>query len=88
MLAEHLCEDGDYDRAYRYVCFGRDCNLAFTPTLRHYQVNSTINVIEKSKQEGLAHNRHLLIYAAVVTVLLLIVLLVILFRLRQHPIKK
>ena len=84
MLAEHLCEDGDIERAYRYICFSRDCNLAFSPILRNYQVSSVINVIEKNYQESQDAKRFLTIFAFVVITLLLMALLYILFLLRKH----
>lgn len=83
MLAEHLSEDGDMDRAYRYICFGKDCNLAFHPTLRNYQVNSVINVINKTFKESQDTNRFLTILASVVSILLLAALLFILLLLRK-----
>jgi glucan phosphoethanolaminetransferase (alkaline phosphatase superfamily) len=46
MLAECLCEDGDYERADRYVHFCEACNTAFSPQLRNYQVRYVANVIE------------------------------------------
>ena len=33
-LAERLVEDGDYDRAMRYMTFSRSCNQTFSPHLR------------------------------------------------------
>lgn len=85
MLAEHLSKDGDYDRAYRYVCAGRKFNLTYCPTLRQYQFNSTLNVIEGNYQESLTQKQRLAIYAIAVTVLLLIAVSAILFLLRRHP---
>ena len=46
MLAECLCEDGDYERADRYVHFCEACNLAYSPQLRNYQVHYVANVME------------------------------------------
>ena len=46
MLAECLCEDGDYERADRYVHFCEACNTAFSPQLRNYQVRYVANVME------------------------------------------
>ena len=46
MLAECLCEDGDYERADRYVHFCEACNLAYSPQLRNYQVRYVANVME------------------------------------------
>ena len=84
MLAEHLCEDGDIERAYRYASFSRDCNTTFYPHLRDYQVSSVINVINKHAQEKQYTHRYLMIWATVMTLLLLIALLCIFLLLRRR----
>ena len=71
MLAERLCEDGDYKRAYRYVRFCEDCNTAFSPQLRNYQVRYVANVIEASYQNSEARYSRLLMIACAVGLLLL-----------------
>ena len=84
MLAEHLGEDGDIERAYRYISFSRDCNTTFHPHLRDYQVNSVINVINKNAQEKQDINRCLTIWATVMTCLFLTALLCIFLILRRQ----
>ena len=75
-LAEHLAEDGDVDRAHRYVEFTKDCNLFFCPLLRNYQVNSVVNVYEKSSQAAQARSCLIPIIVTGVIVLILMALLI------------
>ena len=82
-LAEHLANDGDISRARRYVEFAKDCNYFFCPHLRNYQVNSVINVIEKSNQATQSRANLILIIATILIVLLLIVLAYTVFRLKR-----
>lgn len=82
-LAEHLAEDGDISRAQRYVKFAKDCNLFFCPVLRNYQVNSVVNVYEKSSQDSQSRANRTLIIASGVVILLLLVLIIIVLRLRR-----
>ena len=77
MLAEKLCEDGDYERAERYVRFTEDCNTAFSPQLRSYQVRYVTNVMEALYQHSQARYSRLLTIACVVGLLLLGVLVFI-----------
>jgi hypothetical protein len=71
MLAECLCEDGDYERADRYVHFCEACNTAFSPQLRNYQVRYVANVMEASYQNSEARYSRLLMMACAVGLLLL-----------------
>lgn len=73
-LAEHLANDGDIERARRYVEFSKDCNLAFCPFLRAYQINSVIDVIEKSDQAVKDRYHLMLVIASVVIALLILAL--------------
>ena len=82
-LAEHLADDGDLSRARRYVEFAKDCNLFFSPRLRNYQVNSVVNVIEKSCQTTQCQEKLILLIASAVIVLLLIALIYTVLRLRK-----
>ena len=82
-LAEHLANDGDISRARRYVEFAKDCNLFFCPRLHNYQVNSIINVIEKSSQATETRANLILLIASVVIVLLIIALVYTISQLRR-----
>ena len=82
-LAEHLAEDGDFSRAHRYVDFTKECNLFFCPLLRNYQVNSVVNVYEKSSQAANSRANTILIIASAVVILLLIALIFTVLRLRR-----
>ena len=74
-LAEHIADDGDLDRAHRYMEFAKACNLTFSPRLRAYQVNSVVNVVEKSSQATQSKDKWIIIIASVVIAVLLIALI-------------
>jgi hypothetical protein len=71
MLAERLSDDGDYERAYRYMRFCEKCNTAFSPQLRNYQVRYVANVMEAVCKNSQARFSRLLIVACVGGILLL-----------------
>ena len=83
MLAECLAEDGDYDRAYRYVRFCEKCNTEFLPRLRSYQVRYVANVLEAAYSDSQARYSRLLTIACVGALLLLGVVVWLLLRLRR-----
>ena len=74
-LAEHLANDGDAERAQRYMEFAKDCNLSFSPRLRNYQINSVVNVVEKNSHDILTRADLTLKIAVGVIALLLITLI-------------
>ncbi len=76
-LAEHLAEDGDISRAYRYMEFAKNCNLAFSPKMRAYQVNSVMSVVEKNCQAIQSQANMTQIIAIILAVLLIIALICI-----------
>ena len=76
-LAEHLANEGDISRACRYMEFAKECNLAFSPKMRAYQVNPVISVVEKSRQAAQERTNVALITATVAIVLLIIALICI-----------
>ena len=83
-LADHLAEDGDVDRAQRYVKFAKDCNLFFCPFLRNYQVHSVVNVYEKSCLSTQSRANRTLIIASGAIILLLLVMIITVLRLRRR----
>ena len=85
-LAERLADDGDIDRAHRYVEFTKGCNVTFCPLLRNYQVNSVVHVYEKSSQAAQKRANTILIVASVVIVLFIIALFytILLIRKTKH----
>lgn len=83
MLAERLCDDGDYERAHRYVRFCELCNTAFSPQLRNYQIRYVANVMEASYLNSQARYSRLLTVACIGALLLLVVVGWLLFRLRR-----
>ena len=87
-LAERLANDGDINRASRYVEFARECNLAFCPQMRAYQVNSVVSVVEKSKKAAQSRANRILLITSVVIGLLLMALLFIVLRFRKTSYRK
>ena len=83
-LAERLVEDGDYDRAMRYMAFSRTCNSTFTSHLRAYQLKSIIHVIEKNGEAAHECLDQTLIVAGIVIVLLLFALIFVIVRKRKR----
>ena len=84
MLAERLCEDGEFERAHRYVLFCEKCNTEFSPQLRNYQVRYVVNVMEALYQNSQARYSQLLTMACVGAFLLLAVVAWLLFRQRRR----
>ena len=86
MLAERLSDDGDYERAYRYMRFCEKCNTAFSPQLRNYQVRYVANVMEAVCKNSQARFSRLLIVASVGGILLLA--LVVFSMLRYYSVRR
>ena len=82
-LADHLANDGDIDRANRYMEFAKECNQTFCPQMRAYQVNSVINIIEKNSQATQKRADRILKMAIGVIVLLLVALIYALLLIRK-----
>ena len=83
-LAERLVEDGDYDRAMRYMAFSRSCNQTFSPHLRAYQLKSIIHVIEKDGKAAHERLSLILIGAGIAVLVLLIALIIVIVRRRKR----
>lgn len=83
-LAERLAADGDISRANRYAEFAKDCNFTFCPRLRTYQVNSVLNVIEKTSQANQTKANRIFIVASILIVLLVIALIYALYKVRRQ----
>lgn len=83
-LAERLVEDGDYDRAMRYMTFSRSCNQTFSPHLRAYQLKSIIHVIEKDGKAAHERLSLILIGAGIAVLVLLIALIIVIVRRRKR----
>ena len=82
-LAERLVEDGDYERAMRYMEFCRTCNLTFNSHLRAYQLNSIIHVIEKNGKAAQQQVYQILIGAGIAVLVLLLALMFVIVRKRK-----
>lgn len=83
MLAERLCDDGDYDRAYRYLHFCEVCNTSFSPQLRNYQVRFVANITDTLYKHSQDLYSRLLIFACVCAFLLLVVVIWLFFARRR-----
>lgn len=83
-LAEQLANDGDINRARRYMEYTRDCNMIFCPRVRIYQIDPYIHVLEKSCEAAQAKARQTRIIAAVVLIPLLILLFVLIIRKKKQ----
>ena len=85
-LAEHLANDGDLDRAERYMDFARKCNNTFSNHTRTYQYSSILNIIQKGK-EAAEHQSHqviiVVLIVAAVLIFLLILALILIIRKRR-----
>lgn len=85
MLAERLCEDGDFERAYRYMRFCEECNTDFSPQLRNYQVRYVANVLKAVNKNSQERYSRLLTIACAGAFLFLVVVALLLFRRRRKP---
>ena len=83
-LAEKLVEDGDYERAMRYMEFCRSCNLTFNPNLRAYQLKSIIHVIEKDRDATQDRLEQMMIVAGILVLILLLALIIVIVRKRKR----
>lgn len=82
-LAKHLADDGDTNRALRYIEFAKECNLFFCPLLRNYQLNSVVTVFEKSSQAAQARVKQILIVSGVIVLILLALMIMFVIRKKQ-----
>lgn len=79
-LAEHLANDGDIERAQRYLEFSKKCNDYFCHHMRSYQVNSVIAIIEKSREAAEKRASLWFTVSMVVIALLLLTLIIVIIR--------
>ena len=79
-LAERLANDGDIERAQRYLEFSKKCNDYFCHHMRSYQVNSVIAIIEKSREAAEKRASLWFTVSMVVTALLLLTLIIVIIR--------
>ncbi len=83
MLAERLYNEGDVERAYRYMRFSWNENKFFNARLRSWQSADVLSLIDKTYQAMIEkQNERLESYAFVITflVLLLVVALIYIYR--------
>ena len=74
-LAEMLDEDGDLERANRYIGFTWECNRRFSPRMRLWQIAPLLTAIESNFQARLDRKSRILTMTTVAASILLVVLL-------------
>ena len=80
MLAELLYEDGDYERAYRYIRFSWDATKFYNARLRNWQSADALSLIDKTYQVMIEkQNSRLQQYLLFITVLLLMLSLAMVY---------
>ena len=82
-LAEHLVDDGDINRAIRYLEFAMKCNTTFLPYIRPYQADCAINIIKKARLADKQRTNKILYASAAVIALLLLALIFVIVRKRK-----
>ncbi len=60
-LAEVLDEEGDLDRASRYISFTWECNRKFSPHMRSWQIAPLLTAIEMNYQAKIDHKSRILL---------------------------
>ena len=86
-LAEMLDEDGDLERANRYIGFTWECNRRFSPHMRLWQMAPLLSAIEENFEAKILHkSRILTIWGGVVSLLSIffVIVLFCLFRQRKQ----
>ena len=74
-LAEMLDEDGDLERANRYIGFTWECNRRFSPHMRLWQMAPLLSAIEENFKAKLNRKSQILTVTTIAASILLVVLL-------------
>lgn len=74
-LAEMLDEDGDLERANRYIGFTWECNRRFSPHMRLWQMAPLLSAIEENFEAKLNRKSQILTVTTVAATILMVVLL-------------
>lgn len=74
-LAEMLDEDGDLERANRYIGFTWECNRRFSPHMRLWQMAPLLSAIEENYEAKLNRKSQILTVTTIAASILLVVLL-------------
>lgn len=74
-LAEMLNEDGDLERANRYIGFTWECNRRFSPHMRLWQMAPLLSAIEENFEAKLNRKSQILTVTTIAASILLVVLL-------------
>ena len=79
VLAQRLNEEGDLERAYRYISFTWDCNKRFNTRMRSWQIAPILDVIDKSYKDQIQHSSRTLTFGIILISLFALALLGSLF---------
>ena len=74
-LAQMLNEEGELERAYRYISFTWDCNNRFNTRMRSWQIAPILEVIDNNYKEQLHHNSQRLTLGLIILALFALALL-------------
>ena len=74
-LAQMLNDEGDLERAYRYISFTWDCNNRFNTRMRSWQIAPILEVIDNNYKELLRRNSQRLTLGLIVLALFALALL-------------
>lgn len=83
-LASLLMDEGDYDRAYKYINVSINDALFYGTRLRNMQTTKLVPKIIDAYHQSQTHNRHVLILVTVVVSVVTILLVILLFLLLRY----
>ena len=85
ILAQMLLDEGDLERAYRYINYAWDCANYFDARVRTRQVSPILTAVDKKRQQDTEHaNRLLRILAVIISLMAVILLLSLIYVYRQR----
>lgn len=82
-LADHLADDGDINRAIRYLEFSQKCNTTFLPYIRPYQADYALGIIRKCRVAGKQRTDMIMYVSAAIIALLLLALVFVIVKRRK-----
>ena len=83
-LAQRLNEEGDLERAYRYIRFTWDCNNHFNTRMRSWQIAPILDVIDNNYKDQMRHHSRMLVWGILLLGLFALALLGSLFFLHRR----
>jgi len=82
-LAQKLEDEGDYERAGRYISFTWESNRQYSPHMRAWQITPLLSAIESNYQAKLNQKTHWFQYTAAAAGILFLLLIVQMLRVRR-----